>query len=80
MCTGRRVLLVDRGQILGWEAIRYPDQRGPQSPVDECHLPVHEPHPDDVRRFGQLVEGIEDGTTRWYGKCSALGTRLLPIL
>jgi hypothetical protein len=33
MCTGRRVLLVDRGQILGWESIRYPDQRGPQSPT-----------------------------------------------
>jgi hypothetical protein len=58
------MLLMDRRQPLGGESIGHLDQRRPQSPGDERHLPIDEPCADEIGRVGKTVDRGEDGMTR----------------
>ena len=65
MCPGRCVLLTDRRQPVDREAVRDADQGTPDATVDERHLPIHQPRPDDIWRISEGVDRVEDRVTRW---------------
>ena len=62
---GRGVLLTDRCEPVDRKTVRDADQGTPDATVDERHLPIHQPRPDDIGRVSEGIDRDEDRMTRW---------------